>query len=79
MPMRRALLAPVVLVAPPLLRLALGLLIILLGLAALGGLLVAAHTGAARDWAFLAGLLLAVGGLRWARLLLGRAQRALLA
>lgn len=74
--MPRALLAPVVLVALPLLRLVAGLLLVLLGMGAAGGLIIAAVTGAARDWAVLAGLLLAIGGLRWLRLLLWQAQRA---
>jgi hypothetical protein len=72
--MPRALLIPVVLVAVPLLRFAAGLLMVLLVLASIGGLIVAAQTGEARDWGFLAGMLLAVGVLRWFRILLTRVQ-----
>lgn len=74
--MRRALLVlvPVVLVAVPLARFAAGLLMVLLVLASLGGLIVAVQTGETRDWAFLAGMLLVVGLLRWLRVLLTRAK-----
>ena len=75
--MLRAVLVPVVLAAAPLARLAAGLLMVLLALASVGGLIVAARTGAARDWAFLVGMLLGIGALRWLRMILLRAQRRL--
>lgn len=74
--MRRArlVLVPVVLVAVPLARFVAGLLMVLLVLASFGGLIVAVQTGEARDWSFLVGMLLAVGLLRWIRVLLTKAQ-----
>ena len=76
--MPRALLVPVVLVAVPLVRFAAGLLVVLLVLASVGGLIVAVQTGEARDWGFLTGMLLAVGVLRWLRMLLKRAQNTVI-
>jgi len=72
--MPRTLLIPIILVVVPLARFAAGLLIILLVLASVGGLIVAVQTGEVRDWAFLTGILLVIGALRWLRVLLLRAH-----
>jgi hypothetical protein len=76
--MLRIIAVPTVLILAPLVRLCAKLLAILLTLAALGAVFLASHTGAAADWLYVGGLLLAVGALRWLRAATYRAENAVL-